>query len=349
MISAAPWTVARLAEALGATVVGDAETPLAGIAMADRITPGAVTYAATPDYLAQVETSEAAAIIVGQHMTSAAKPVLQVDLPKAAFAQALELFYPRAPVTPGIHATAVVADSAAVAATAAIGPYVVVGAGARVGERCRLHPGVHVGAGVTLGDDCELFNHVVLYDGVTVGDQVRIHAHTTIGADGFGYVFDGDGHRKIPQVGTVEIEADVEIGAGVCIDRGTMGATRIRRGVRIDNLVQVGHNVDVGEHAILVAQVGISGSTTIGTFAMLGGQAGVADHLTIGDGAILAASAKVARSVPPGAVMFGLPARQASVAKRQQGALGLLPKALKRLRRLEKAVETLRAAVSDRP
>lgn len=342
MTTSSPWTVGRLAAALGAAVVGDAAVTLTGIAMMDDMMPGAVTYAASPDYLAQAEASEAAAIIVGRAVQTSSKPLLQVDLPKVAFARALELFFPREVPAPGIHPSAVVAGDAEVDPTASLGPQVVIGPGARIGPGCVLHAGVHIGARGRLGAGCELFDHVVLYEDTRVGDRVRIHAHTTIGADGFGYVFDGTAHRKIPHVGTVEIADDVEIGAGACIDRGTLGATRIGTGARIDNLVQIGHNVQVGEHAVLIAQAGISGSTRIGNFAVLGGQAGVSDHLTIGDGAVLIASSKVMRSVPPGQVVFGLPGRPWDAVKRIHGALSRLPNALKRLRRLEKAVDALR-------
>lgn len=340
------WTVGRLAAALGATVVGNPDTPVTGVAMADHVPPGALTYATSAKYLAELERTDAAAVIVGHDLATSTKPLLQADVPKAAFARAMELFHPPKAYPTGVHETAVVHPSATVDASCHLGPHVVVGAEARVGPDCVLHAGVHVGDAAVLGAGCELFDHVVLYDGVSLGERVRIHAGSVIGADGFGYVFDGRGHRKVPQIGTVEIGDDVEIGAGVCVDRGTMGATRIGSGVRIDNLVQIAHNVQVGDHAIVVSQVGIAGSSTVGAYAVLAGQAGVSDHVDIGQGAIVGGQAAVFKDVPAGARVWGCPARPEKTIGRQLGALARLPDALRRLRRLEAAVAELRDALT---
>ena len=336
-------TVAQLAAALNATVVGDNTAAVSGVAMVEHVSPGTVTYAVDARYLERATAGHAAAVIVGRDLGHASIPLLQVDAPKVAFAQVIELFYPREVPPPGIHATAVIAEDAQVAPSCTVGPQVVVGANAHIGAHTVLHAGVHVGAGTVVGAECELFDHVVLYSGVALGDRVRIHAHTTVGADGFGYAFDGSEHRKIPQVGTVEIGNDVEIGAGVCIDRGTLGPTRIGTGARIDNLVQIGHNVQVGDYAILVSQVGIAGSATVGKFAVLGGQVGVGDGVTIGAGAQLAAATKLAKDVGPGEIYVGMPGRPRMVVGRQLAALSRLPDALKRLRRLEKLVEAWEA------
>jgi UDP-3-O-[3-hydroxymyristoyl] glucosamine N-acyltransferase len=253
----------------------------------------------------------------------------------------LRLFHPAPHAVSGIHPTAVVAGEASVHPTAFVGACAVVERDARVGARSRVGSLCFVGTGAVLGDDVVLHPRVVVEDGVVIGDRVVVQAGAVLGADGFGYAFDGTAHRKIPQVGGLRIEADVEIGANSAIDRATLGETVIRRGSKIDNLVQVGHNCDVGEDVILVAQVGVSGSCTIGNRAVLAGQVGVADHVTIGAGAVLTAQTGVPNGVPAGAIWSGTPSRPASEMRRIWAAETLLPDLLRRFRALEKRVREL--------
>jgi UDP-3-O-[3-hydroxymyristoyl] glucosamine N-acyltransferase len=225
--------------------------------------------------------------------------------------------------------------------TASIGAHTVIEAGARIGARVRVNPLVYIGPGVEIGEDSSVGAHVALLGGVRLGRRVLVHPGVVLGADGFGFAFDGSQHRKIPQTGGVVIEDDVEIGANTTIDRATFGDTIVRRGTKIDNLVQIGHNVDVGEHSILVSQVGVSGSSRLGRGVVLAGQVGVADHVTIGDGTLVGAQAGVPSDLEAGGKFLGTPARPMLEAKRIMAAESRLPELLRRVRALERALEKL--------
>jgi UDP-3-O-[3-hydroxymyristoyl] glucosamine N-acyltransferase len=228
-----------------------------------------------------------------------------------------------------------------------VGPLTVVEAGAVVGPGVRLHALVYVGTGVEIGEGTIVYPHVSLRDGVRVGRRVVIHAGAVLGADGFGFAFDGSAHRKIPQVGGVVIEDDVEIGANTTIDRATFGDTIVRRGTKIDNLVQIGHNVEVGEHSLLVAQVGVSGSSRLGRGVVLAGQVGVADHVTLGDGVVATAQSGIPSSVEAGERVMGTPARAIGQARRIAVAQARVPELLQRVRALEQRLERLAAKLGD--
>ena len=335
------WSVGRLAAHIDATVVGDASLPLQGVSMTDNLVPGTVTYAMNPENFRIAEASEAAAIIVGRQITESTKPLLQADVPKAAFAKAIDAFHPRLRPAPGRHPSAVIANSADVDATATIGPHAFVGEEAHVGANTVLHAGAHVEAGAIVGSNCELFNHVVLYAGVTIGSEVVIHAGSVLGSAGFGYVFDDTGHRPVPQVGTVTVGDNVHIGANVCIDCGTLGETIIGTGVRIDNLVEIAHNVQIGDYCVVISQAGIAGSTDVGAFAVIGPQAGLKDHVSIAPGAVVLPRAGVMRDIPAGNPHGGDPARPKLQLGRELSALSKLPATLRRLRQLEKRLDRI--------
>lgn len=330
-----PFTVAEIARHLGGEVVGDGAIVLHRFAPADRAQPGDLTFAENEMFFARAEQSAAAAIIVDAPVSSK-KILIRVPSARIAFAKVLPLFFPEPQFAPGIHPTAVIAPTAQVDATAHIGPLCVVGEGAVIGPRSVLLAQVFVGAQCVLGEDVLLFPQVALYARTTLGNRVRIHAGSVIGADGFGYVQDGGIHRKVPQIGNVIIRDDVEIGAGVTVDRGALGATVIGKGTKIDNLVQIAHNVNIGEHCLVVAQAGIAGSTRLGNYVVLAGQVGLAGHLKIGNRVTVAAQSGVMNNIPDGEKWFGYPAQPDRVTKRQLIALQQLPELLKRVNELEK-------------
>jgi UDP-3-O-[3-hydroxymyristoyl] glucosamine N-acyltransferase len=332
------FTLGRVAEALGATLHGDASQLVRGVAPLESAGPEEVSFVTSPKYHRLAAASAAGALVVGPETEDLNRPLLRVASPQAALIVLLRLFHPEPPVEPGVHPAACVAAGAHVDPTAAVAAGAVVERDAVIGPRTFVGALSYVGQGAVLGADVRLYPRVVVRDGVRLGDRVIVHPGAVLGADGFGYAFDGAAHQKIPQVGGLIIEDDVEIGANTAIDRATMGATIVRRGTKIDNLVQIGHNCDIGEHVILVGQVGVSGSCKIGSRAVLAGQVGVADHLTIGEGAILMAQAGVAADVPPGEVWTGYPARPASQTRRIWVAESMLPELLKRVRSLEKQV-----------
>jgi len=337
----AQFTLGRIAEALGATLEGDPARVIVGVAPLDVAGPEHVSFLANSRYARAAARSAAGAVVVGREVEGLPQALLRVDSPQTAMIALLRLFHPEPHAVSGIHPAAVVAGEASVHPTAFVGACAVVERDARVGARSRVGSLCFVGTGAVLGDDVVLHPRVVVEDGVVIGDRVVVQAGAVLGADGFGYAFDGTAHRKIPQVGGLRIEADVEIGANSTIDRATLGETVIRRGSKIDNLVQVGHNCDVGEDVILVAQVGVSGSCTIGNRAVLAGQVGVADHVTIGAGAVLTAQTGVPNGVPAGAIWSGTPSRPASEMRRIWAAETLLPDLLRRFRALEKRVREL--------
>ena len=333
-----PFTAAEIAKHLGAEVVGDSTLVLAGFAPADRAQPGDLTFAENENYFARAEQSAASAIIVDKPFASSRKVLIRAPDARIAFAKVLPLFFPEPAFPAGIHPTALVPASAQVDSTAHIGPYCVVGEKARIGPRSVLQGGNHVGAGCQLGEEVNLFPNVTLYPRTEVGNRVRIHSGTVVGADGFGYVPDAGMHRKVPQIGNVIIRDDVEIGANVTIDRGALGPTIIGRGTKIDNLVQVAHNVCIGEHCLIVSQAGIAGSTKLGNYVTLAGQVGVAGHLKIGNRVVVAAQSGVMTNIPDGEKYLWSPAQPDRQAKRQMIALQQLPELLKRVTELEKKV-----------
>jgi UDP-3-O-[3-hydroxymyristoyl] glucosamine N-acyltransferase len=333
------YTAAEIAARLEGEVIGDGTLCLHGFAPADRAQPGDLTFAENENYFVRADQSAASAILVDGEFRSATKVLIRVANARIGFARVLPLFFPEPEFAPGIHATAVVAASADVDPTAHIGPHAVVGEKVRLGPRVVLAGGNHLGAECDVGPDTRLFPNVVLYARTRIGARVRIHAGAVIGSDGYGYVLDQGVHRKIPQIGFVIIEDDVEIGANVTIDRGALGATIVGRGTKIDNLVQLGHNVVTGQHCLLVAQVGVAGSTRLGHYVTLAGQVGVAGHLRLGDRVVVAAQSGVMNHIPDGEKWMGAPARPSQQLKRQLIALGQLPELLKRVSQLEKRLE----------
>lgn len=341
MVSRAEFTLGQLAEALGATLEGDPGRVVRGVAPLESAGPDDVSFLTDARYRSAAQASRAGAFVAAAGISGLPAPVLRVAAPQQAMIDLLLLFHPTPPLVSGVHPSAIIAGEARVDASAAVGPLVVVEAGAHVAAGTRIGALAFVGPGVEVGEDCVLGPHVTLLAGARLGQRVVVHAGTVIGADGFGFAFDGARHRKIPQTGGVVIEDDVEIGANCAIDRATFGHTIIRRGTKIDNLVQIGHNVEVGEHSILVAQVGVSGSSRLGRGVVLAGQVGVADHVSVGDGALIGAQAGVPSDVEAGGRYLGTPARPILEAKRIFAAESRLPELLQRVRALERAVEAL--------
>jgi UDP-3-O-[3-hydroxymyristoyl] glucosamine N-acyltransferase len=331
-----PFTTAEIAKLIGGEVAGDASAILKSFAPAERAQAGDLTFAENEDYFARAEQSAATAIIADKRFSSAKKVLIRVPNARVAFAKALALFFPEPNFAAGIHPTAVVAKSAKIDPTAHVGPHCAVGERVKLGANSVLQGGNFVGDDSKLGDDVNLFPNVTIYPRTEIGHRVRIHAGTVIGSDGFGYVLDGGVHRKVPQIGNVVIGDDVEIGANVTIDRGALGSTVIGSGTKVDNLVQIAHNVEIGEHCIVIAQVGISGSTKLGKYVILAGQAGIAGHLKIGNQVTVAAQSGVMHNIPDGQKWFGTPAQPDRDTKRQLIAIHHLPDLLKRVAALEK-------------
>ena len=330
------FTANEIAERVGGDVVGDGSIELDGFAQADAAMPGDLTFAENMQFFRLAEQSQANAILAPGKFTSETKTVIRVKDARIAFARVLPLFFPEKQFTPGIHPSAVIAKSADVANTATIGPNCIIGESAAIGEQTVLEANCTLGDQSTLGQATRLFPNVSVYSKCKLGDRVRIHAGSVIGSDGYGYVFDQDHHRKIPQVGSVVIENDVEIGANCTIDRGALGDTVIGEGTKIDNLVQIGHNVVIGKHCIIVAQNGIGGSTQIGEYSTLGGQVGVIGHITIGPKVMIAARSTVLNNLEGGKQYMGFPAVPNFQAKRALIATQQLPELIKRVRELEK-------------
>ena len=331
-----PFTAVEIAKLLGGAVIGDGSISLKGFAPADRAQPGDLTFAENESYFARAENSAAAAVIVEGAFQSSRKVLIKVADARVAFAKVLPLFFPEPLFLPGIHTSALVAPGAQVDAAAHVGPYCVVGENVKIGPRSVLQAGTYVGSGCRLGEDVNLFPNVTLYPRCEIGNRVRIHSGTVVGSDGFGYVPENGMHLKVLQIGNVIIRDDVEIGANVTIDRGALGPTIIGRGTKIDNLVQIAHNVTIGEHCLLVSQAGVAGSSKLGNYVIIAGQAGIAGHLKIGNRASVGAQSGVMNNIPDGEKWLWTPAQSDRQAKRQMIALQQLPELLRRVHELEK-------------
>jgi UDP-3-O-[3-hydroxymyristoyl] glucosamine N-acyltransferase len=330
------FTIAEIARRLEGEVLGEGAATLTGFAPAETARSGDLTFAENAEYFAAAERSSAAAIIAGPQFSSAHKTVIRVANPRVAFARALAVFAPEPAFKPGIHPSAVIASTAQLDASAHVGPHCVIGERVRVGAGCVLQAGNFVGDDSVIGAQTHLFPNVVLYPRSELGQRVRIHAGSVIGSDGFGYVFDSGAHCKIPQIGNVIIGDDVEIGSNSSVDRGALGSTKIGRGSKIDNLVQIGHNVEVGEHSILCAQAGVAGSARLGNFCVLAGQVGIAGHITLGDHVTVGSKSGVMEAIPAGETWLGIPALPDKQAKRMMLALRRLPDLLRKVAEWER-------------
>lgn len=325
--------IARLLEA---DLEGDGEVEIAACAPLEAAGPGTITFLADPRLRGRLATTRASAVILPRDGTPSPVPALRVAQPYLAFVQVLERLHPSPRPDPGIHPTAILGRDTRLGPNAHVGPYVVIGDRVVVGADAVIHARVTVYNDVEIGDAFTAHAGAVVREGVRIGHRVTLHAGVVIGSDGFGFLPLPEGTRKIPQVGTVVLEDDVEIGANSTVDRAMLGETRIGRATKIDNLVMIGHGSAVGPGCLLAAQVGLAGGTRLGARVMMGGQAGASGHLTIGEGARVAAQAGVHQDVPPGAVVGGSPALPVETYRRVSAALSRLPEALRRLRRLER-------------
>ncbi len=343
------FPLAEIAKWVGGVVRGDAARRISGVSGIQEADETRITWIAHDKYASLLRASRAGAVVVGEQFGETPMPAILVANPTLAMATILERFAPPVPrPAEGVHPAAYVAPTARLGRDVAIGPNAVVADGARIGDRTVLHAGSFVGADTVIGRDCELWPGVVVRERCVIGNQVTIHPNTTIGADGFGYVFADGRHVKIPQVGTVEIEDEVEIGANCAVDRAKFGVTRIGCGTKIDNLVQVAHNVQIGPHCLIVAQCGIAGSARLGRGVVLGGQVGVRDHIVLHDGAQSAACACISKDVPSGTTVIGVPAVEQEQFIRERAKLRRLPQLAEQVKELIKRVDRLDAA-ADHP
>ena len=336
-------SLAEIAELIGGTVIGDATTRISGVNGIKQAGRGELTFVSNLRYLPFLETTHASAAIVGAAVTSAPIPVIQVAKPDVAFWTVLkhvadsEVTHPHA----GVHPTAAIGDNVRLGADVAIDAHVRIADGCVIGDGVVLYAGVYIGQDSVIGGNTVVYPNVVIRERVTLGARCIIHGGAVIGADGFGFVPLGKAQFKIPQVGTVVIGDDVEIGANTTIDRATFGRTVVGNGTKIDNLVQIGHNVEIGEHCVISGTTGISGSTIIGNNVMIGGQAGIGGHIDIGDRAIIAARTGVTKSVEPGKMVSGFPMKEHKEDLRIMACISRLPQLARRVHELEAQIREL--------
>ncbi len=337
-----------LAARLECRLEGDGDVEISGVAGIHEARPGDVTFVANARYQKAVAATKASAVILRDDGSPAPCPVLRARDPYLAFARAVGVFAPNDRPAPGVHAWAAVADDAVLGDQVSIGPFVSIGAGASIGARTVVHPHVTIGPGTHVGDDCVLHAQVSLRERVTLGNRVVLQNGVVIGGDGYGFVRRADGtHEKIPQVATVVIEDDVEIGANTTVDRPAVGETRIKAGAKIDNLVQIAHGVVVGRNTLLAAQVGVSGSTAIGDNVILGGQVGVGGHLTLGDGSTAVGQSGVTNSLDANEHVAGYPAIDHQGWRRSSVIFKHLPQLKRRLEQLEARIARLTGETKD--
>jgi UDP-3-O-[3-hydroxymyristoyl] glucosamine N-acyltransferase len=335
-------TLKELAGIVGGAVSGDGSVLINGVAGIKEAGSGDVTFLASPRYEKFLTSTRASAVIAPPGTANHGKPLVLSDNPYLSFVKAVEFFVPHKNSCPkGIHPSAVVAATAEISTDAGIGPCVVIEEGVKVGGGTFILGGTFVGRDTEIGEDCLIYPNVTIREEIRIGRRVIIHSGAILGSDGFGFAKDGEIYRKIPQIGNVVVEDDVEIGANTTIDRATTGTTFVGRGTKIDNLVQIAHNVVIGENCILVAQVGIGGTTEIGRGVTLAGQAGLVGHIKIGDGAVVAAQAGVTKSVPADTMVSGYPAREHAQAKKIYAGFPKLPDLIKRVADLSERLAAL--------
>ncbi len=337
--------VSDIADKIGAKLIGDSSVEIKDISPIQNSHEGHLTFISNKKYTKYLSTTKASAVIIGMDCDVEkikGKTFLQVKNPYFAFSNVVKMFYPdKRLIEKGIHLSAIIGEKTDLGTEVSLGAHAVIGRRCAIGDRTVIMPGVVVGDGVKIGADCKIYSNVSIRENVIIKNRVIIHNGTVIGSDGFGFAFEGGKYHKIPQIGTVVIEDDVEIGANTCIDRAALGQTVISRGTKIDNLIQIAHNCKIGEDCVVASQAGISGSTVIGNRVQIGGQAGFVGHITIGDGAIIAAQSGVTKSIDSGKFVYGTPANDYKKEFRIHAALRRLPELLKEIVTIKKRIKKL--------
>jgi UDP-3-O-[3-hydroxymyristoyl] glucosamine N-acyltransferase len=326
----------QLTELVGGKLVGDPDLVIESAAPIETATTGQITFIANTKYKIFLDKTAASAVVLSLESKFNRIPVIKHKDPYYAFALILDALYPDDEIKPGIDSTAVVEKTAKVSENCTIGALSYIGNHSTIGNSCRIMPKVFIGKNVSIGDNCKLYPGVNILDNTKIGDNVIIHSGTVIGSDGFGYARHDKGIKKIKQIGWVEIGNDAEIGSNVSVDKGALGATKIGNHVKIDNLVQIAHNVEIGDYSIIVSQAGISGSTKLGKGVILAGQVGLVGHIKLGDGVTIGAQSGVTKDIPAGKTYFGSPAREIMKAKRIELCQAKLPELFKKIKKLEK-------------
>ncbi|MFQ5579764.1 MAG: UDP-3-O-(3-hydroxymyristoyl)glucosamine N-acyltransferase [Nitrospiria bacterium] len=340
-------SLSEIARMLDGRVIGDPHLRITGVSAIEEAKPGDITFISNPKYRSRAVSTRASALIIPKEIKGLPASLLLVENPYYAFAQLLATFHPTPPHTGGIDSKVSIGKDVILGEEVSLGPFVTLEDGVKVGRGVRMGPGVYVGAGSEVGDDSLIYPNVTLREGVKIGKRVIIHCGTVVGSDGFGFVPHQGRHFKIPQVGGVIVEDDVELGANVTVDRATMGNTVIGRGTKVDNLVQIGHNVVIGENTILVSQVGISGSVEIGRHVTLAGQVGVVGHLKVGDRVVVGAKSGITKDIPPGKTVSGFPPVPHKAWLKSQAVFRKLPELKDQLRALEEKIIQIEKRLSQ--
>ena len=341
-------TVSEIAEFVGGHVQGDGSIHIKGLANVDQASEGHLAMVANQNYLKWMDRTNASALLVYREAPDCSKPTIRVDKPELAFVKAIELFFPTAsPYPPGVHELAVLGQNVELGRDVSIQAHTVIGTNVEIGDGAIIYPCVVIGHDCEIGQKTILHANVTLREGTTIGNRVIIHSGAVIGSDGFGFIQESGIHHKIPQVGNVVIEDDVEIGANTTIDRATLGETRIQRGTKLDNLIHVAHNVTIGQNVVMAAQIGVSGSTEIGDNVMVGGQVGFVDHIRVGENVQIGAQSGVSKDLPPNSVYLGSPARPIAEEKRILASHSRLPEMMKLIRDQQKRIEELEKKVEQ--
>ncbi len=333
--------VREIALAIKGRVSGDKNLEIKGISGLENGKPGDIIFLADAKFLELAKKSRASCIVTKESLCIKGKTLIYAENPALCFIKITKLFQETVKLEPGVSQSALVGENSKIDRTAYIGPYVIIGSGVRIGKNVQVGAFSYIDNNTSIGDKTIVKTRVTILMDTTIGKRVIIHPGAVIGSDGYAYVTEGKKHHKIPQIGKVIIEDDCEIGSNVTIDRASFGETLIKRGTKIDNLVQIGHNVTIDENGLIIAQVGIAGSCKIGKNVILAGQVGVADHLKIGDGAVVAAQSGVTKNIPPNSIFSGYPARDHGLARRIYAASLRLPELLKRVKKLERIFDEI--------
>ena len=339
----------QIADFLGGTVDGNPEVKVSNFSKIEEGQPGTLTFLANPKYEHYIYNTEASIVLVNNDFSPAEQitaTLVKVENAYSALAMLLNLVEQSKPKKAGISSAALIAAQATMGADCFVGNFAYIGEQVKLGKNCQIYPNAYIGDGVTIGDNCILYPHTTIYNGCKIGNNCILHAGSVIGSDGFGFAPEGENYKKIPQLGNVVLEDNVEIGANTTIDRAVMGSTIIRRGVKLDNLVQIAHNVEVGENTVMAAQVGIAGSVKIGSHCMFGGQVGLAGHIHIADGVVFGAQSGVISDIKEAKTVLGAPAIDAKNFMRSSAVSNRLPDMYRTLGQLQREIEQLKKEIN---